>query len=318
MSAYANIIQLARAHYEQDESAFASAASVLSRGAKISSFRDELDRIIREGRAKADIRRRQSSREQYPAARSRQDQQLQQLPPKPVNNMLRLLDGPAFADLLLPADTQAVFDEIVTELEFRSELAERGLRPRDRILLHGPPGNGKTSSAVAIAKQLSVPCYGVDISQVVGKYLGETGRNMQALFESIPSRGVTVLDEIDAIGSSRSAFGTGAADKELNNSVNVLLTTLDRSTTGIIIATTNRPDILDSALKRRFEEVIEVPAPTSQQKRALSERLCAGFGVPTVDVEECENFDAVTKACKREARRVVMIEILAADTAEEE
>ena len=314
MSAFANIVQLVRAHYEGDESTFASSAGVLARGSKVLSFRNEIERLVRVGRQKTDYNRSQQNTQ----SSFQQLKKLPDVPERAPSDKFRILTGPAFSDLLLPEETQTVFDEIVTELEFRDELAERGLRARDRILLYGPPGNGKTSSAIAIAKQLGVPCYGVDLAQVVGKYLGDTGRNMKEIFEALPERGVTVLDEIDAIGGSRSAYGSGAADKELNASVNVLLTTLDRSSRGIVIATTNRLDILDDALVRRFEEVVEVPAPTVQQMRALASRVCAGFGVQPPNVDACKNFDAVTKHCKREARRMVMKEILAADAAEEQ
>jgi SpoVK/Ycf46/Vps4 family AAA+-type ATPase len=315
--AFANIVQMCRAHYAGDESAFATAASTLARGAKLSTFRNEIERLIRDGRSRQEARRR----EQWQQSRNQSaPKPFEKLPDaqNPTHGMLRVLQGPAFSDLLLPDELQVVFDEIVTELEFRNELAERGLRPRDRVLLHGPPGNGKTSSAIAIAKQLGVPCWGANLSEVFGKFLGDTSRNIQQLIESLPSNAVTVLDEIDAIGGARSAYGTQACDKEMNAGVNTLLTALDRTCHGIIVATTNRLDILDPALKRRFEEVIEIPSPTIAQKRALAARLCAGFGVNPVHVDDEENFDAVTKACKREARRIVMQEILAADAATEE
>lgn len=316
--AYANIVQLIRAHYGLDESAFATAASTLGRGSKVTSFRDEIDRLVREGRNKVEARRREQYGRSGPTPGG-QPLQMDPLPQKAaVNGMLRRLDGLSFADLLLPEHVQSAFDEIVTELEFRDELEKRGLRARDRILLHGPPGNGKTSSAVAIAKQLGYPCWGANLAEVFGKFLGDTSRNVQALLESLPHQAVSVLDEIDAIGGARSAYGTQACDKELNAGVNVLLTTLDRSTTGIIVATTNRVDILDPALVRRFEQVIEVPAPSVEQKRALATRLCATFEIEPVRVDDCENFDAVTKCCKHEARRVVMKEILAADAADSE
>ena len=314
--AFANIVQLVRAHYSLDESAFATAASVLGRGSKVLSFRDEIDRLVREGRGKVEQRRR----EQYGRSGPTPGAVAETMDPLPVkaqtHGMLRRLEGFGFADLLLPEHVQSVFDEIVTELEFRDELEKRGLRARDRILLHGPPGNGKTSSAIAIAKQLGFPCWGANLAEVFGKFLGDTSRNVQELLESLPHQAVSVLDEIDAIGGARSAYGTQACDKELNSGVSVMLTTLDRSTCGIIVATTNRLDILDPALVRRFEQVIEVPAPTIEQKRALAARLCATFEIDPVFVDDCDNFDAVTKCCKHEARRIVMREILAADAAD--
>jgi SpoVK/Ycf46/Vps4 family AAA+-type ATPase len=109
-----------------------------------------------------------------------------------------------------------------------------------------------------------------------------------------------------------------AAGKEANSIVNTMLTLLDRTKHGIIIATTNRPDILDPALLRRFDEQIEFPAPSPEQMRSLASKLCEGFGVPPVDVSSCANFDEVTKRCETEARRAVMRELIAAEQADKE
>lgn len=313
---FANVVQLVRAHYSHDEDAFATAAMTLARGAKDGTFRDGIDQLVRVGRASNQQRKIEEYRRK--AGDGQTFRKLPEAPAQLANGMLRTLEGPSFADLLLPPDIQAIFDEIVTELEYSDELKARGLRPRDRILLHGPPGNGKTSSAVAIAKQLGVPCFGCNISEVFGKYLGDTSKNVQQLFESLPQNAISVLDEIDAIAGTRTAYGTQACDKELNASVNTLLTALDRSCHGIIVATTNRVEIIDPAVKRRFEEVIELPAPSCAQMQMLADRLCAGFGVRPVDVSLCDNYNAVAKSCRREARRVIMREILAADAAVEE
>jgi hypothetical protein len=186
-----------------------------------------------------------------------------------------------------------------------------------RFLLGDFTVTHNTSSASALASQIGVRAYAVSLPQVVGSHLGETGGNLGKLFGALRDDVLVVFDEIDALGSRR-GVGEQACDKEMNSTVNTLLTLLDRNRSGIIIATTNRPDILDPALLRRFDEQIEFPAPSTEQMRSLAAKLCEGFGVPAVDVSGCRNFDEVTKRCETEARRAVMRELIAAEQAGEE
>lgn len=233
------------------------------------------------------------------------------------STMLQQLERVTFDELLLEPQVQAILDEIVVELEYREELAQRKLRARNRLLFWGPPGNGKTSSAAAMGAALDVPAYGVSLPRTISKYIGETGQNIGQLFDGLTADTLIVFDELDAIGARRGATEQ-AAGKEHNGIVNTMLTLLDRCRHGVIIGTTNRPDILDPALLRRFDELVEFPAPNALQMRSLAEKLCDGYGVPPVDVSNCQNFDEVAKRCETEARRIVMRELLAAEAAEEE
>jgi SpoVK/Ycf46/Vps4 family AAA+-type ATPase len=233
------------------------------------------------------------------------------------SSMLQQLDRVSFDELLLEPHVQAILDEIVVELEYREELAQRKLRARNRLLFWGPPGNGKSSSAAAMGSALDVPAYGVSLPRTISKYLGETGQNLGQLFDGLTEDTLIVFDEIDAVGSNRGTVEQ-AAGKEMNGVVNTMLTLLDRCRKGVIVATTNRPDILDPALLRRFDELVEFPAPNALQMQSLAEKLCEGYGVPPVDVSNCQNFDEVAKRCETEARRIVMRELLAAEAAEED
>jgi SpoVK/Ycf46/Vps4 family AAA+-type ATPase len=174
---------------------------------------------------------------------------------------------------------------------------------------------GKTSAAAGIAHELGVPAYGVSIPELVSKYMGGTGENLAKLFGQLRDGAVVVFDEIDAIGGSRTAVDqTSAAER--NQIVNTLLTLLDRRGGGVLVATTNRADVLDPALRRRFDETLVFPSATPEQQATLARRLEAKFGLTQwVDLCGCENFDAVTKRVTREARRIVMAEILAAKAA---
>lgn len=302
--ASARVLGMVRAHYARNESAFAYAATALAKSAKSPAIRSEIEGLVRRG---------------FQAGLASQPQRPQQPAPaqRPTTGMLQPLPPISFPDLLLDSELQAYLDEIVVELEYREHLAERGLRARNRLLFHGPPGNGKSSCGAALANALGVEAYCVSIPDTVSMYLGATGKNLGELFSSIREGMVVVFDELDAIGTKRGDT-TQSAGKEANAIVNTLLTLLDRHKSGVIIGTTNRPDILDPALLRRFDERILFPAPNAEQMRSLAERLCEKHKIAPVHVDACANFDEVTKTVLREARRAVMRELLAADTAEGE
>lgn len=307
MSGSAMVLQLLRAHYRRDDMAVAGAAAMLARAAS-PALRPQIEDIIRKG---------YQGRGPAPPGGFEGDRyrrNTEPLKPQAPIGPLQPLRRVSFPELMLDADLQALLDELVQELEFREELAERKLRARNRFLFHGPPGNGKSSSAAAVGHALGVPAYCVSIPQLVGSHLGETGKNLGALFDSIRDGMVVVFDEIDAIGSRRGQ-GEQSCDKEMNATVNCFLMLLDRNKSGVIMATTNRPDILDPALMRRFDEKILFPAPSREQMESLAWSLSQKFSVPPVFVADCANFDEVTKRVENEARRVVMKELIAADTA---
>lgn len=158
-------------------------------------------------------------------------------------------------------------DEInrfIKEREKLEELRIAGLPMRNRILLAGPPGNGKTSVAGAISKELNLPFYTVKISEVIDSSLGQTIKNIASVLEYAAMDNCLVfLDELDSMGSSR-VGGADGCDREYNNALNTILTNLDRlPDTSIIIGATNLPDVIDSALLRRFNLKIWLDAPSN-------------------------------------------------------
>lgn len=302
MSASGHIIQMVRAHFSRDDQAFASAALTLARAAKAPQVRASIIGIIQSGARNA----------QQGPPRS-----FQPLPQsKARSTLLEPLTRVTFEDLLANPVIQAQLDEIALELEYRNDIAERGLRARNRLLFYGEPGNGKTVHAAALATALDIPAFGVALPALVSKYMGETGTNMAQLFNEMRDDCLVVFDELDAVASERGRVDQAAA-KDANSTVNVMLTLMDRVKTGVMVATTNRKDIIDPALLRRFDEVIEFPEPSAAQMNALRDKLCDRYSIPSVDVRGCRNFDEVAKRCETEARRAVMREILAAEEAAE-
>ena len=302
MSASAFVQQMVRAHYMGDEQAFSNSALSLARSTKIMSVSRSITDMVRNGRV--------ASRGVSPV------QQMRALT-APPSKLLQPLLPVGFDELMLPVELQLQIDEIVQEIEYRDELMERKLRARNRILFHGPPGNGKTSAASAIATTLQLNAWGVSLPQTIGTCIGETEKNLGEIFASLTPSTIVVIDEIDALGAERGGTGTSAG-KSYNSIVNAMLTLMDRNKNGIIIATTNRRDIIDSALLRRFDEQMFFPQPTVEQMRSLASRLTDSFGVAPIGVDDCANFDEVTKRITTEARRSVMREILAAEQLNEE
>lgn len=299
MSASAHVLSLVRSHYAGDERAFADSSLALARASKSVVVRNAITDAVRNRATRP-----------RPAAPSLAP--LLPLPPA-AGGLLEPIALRSLDELVLPEVLRAELDEVALEIEYRSALSDRGLRPRNRLLFTGPPGCGKTSASAALAGRSSLSAYAVSLPELISKFVGETGSNIGKLFGSLNDSTLVVLDELDAIGATRAGVEQ-AAGKEFNGIVNTLLTMLDRRREGVLVATTNRLDILDPALVRRFDAVLEFPGPTTAQKLDLADRLARGFRVaaPHSDlVVGCEHFAAVEKLVEREARRAVMREILA-------
>lgn len=163
---------------------------------------------------------------------------------------------------------------VIAEYESHDALAARGLAPTRSLLLSGPPGVGKTMTAVWIANQLELPLRPIEPSQIVTSLLGDSARNLTgALREAQQTPCVVLLDEIDAFGKSRDdPHDVG----ELKRLVTTLLVELDRWPAGkLIIGATNHPGLLDHALERRFERQIALTAPGGPERATIITTLLA-------------------------------------------
>lgn len=167
-------------------------------------------------------------------------------------------------DLTLPEVVTKACHELIEEHFRRDLLRSHGLEPRHRVLLIGPPGNGKTSLAEAIAEELVLPLIVIRYEGIIGSYLGETAVRLRRLFEYVRTRScVLFFDEFDTLGKER---GDEHDTGEIKRVVSSLLLQIDDLPSHVLVVTaTNHPELLDRAVWRRFQLRLELPPPQPAQ-----------------------------------------------------
>ncbi|WP_291201572.1 ATP-binding protein [Hyphomonas sp.] len=166
----------------------------------------------------------------------------------------------SFSDLYLDAPVLNACQELVEEQRRADLLRAHGLEPRHRVLLVGPPGNGKTSLAEGLAYEMALPLFTVRYEAVVTSYLGETAQRLKRLFDYVRTEPcVLFFDEFDAIGKER---GDIHETGEIKRLVTTLLLQLDDLPSYcVVVGATNHPELLDRATWRRFELRLEIAKP---------------------------------------------------------
>lgn len=164
-------------------------------------------------------------------------------------------------DLILPNDIVDICYQIINEQNRTDLLRSYGLEPRNKILLIGPPGNGKTSLAEAIAESLMLPLLVVKYDTIIGSYLGETANRLRKLIDFASTRKcVLFFDEFETLGKER---GDIHETGEIKRVVSSLLLQIDDLPSHVtVIAATNHPELLDKAVWRRFQVRMNLPMPT--------------------------------------------------------
>jgi AAA+ superfamily predicted ATPase len=159
--------------------------------------------------------------------------------------------------------------DILRQQRKRDWLREHGKTPNRRVLFVGPPGSGKTMSAEAVAGELYLPLFVIRLEGLITRYMGETAAKLRMIFDHTAKyRGVYLFDEFDAVGSQRAATNDVAEMRRVLNSFLQFMEE-ENSTDSVIICSTNHPSILDRALLRRYDQVLEFDAPTSKQIQKL-------------------------------------------------
>jgi SpoVK/Ycf46/Vps4 family AAA+-type ATPase len=187
------------------------------------------------------------------------------------------------SDLVVADRVEQRLRRIVKEQRHLTKLLEHGLSPRRKVLLVGSPGTGKTLTASALAGELGIPLFVVRLDALLTKFMGETAAKLRQIFDSvIATRGVYFFDEFDAIGGQRVAANDVGEVRRILNSFLVMIE--EDTSTSLILAATNHPEILDHALFRRFDDVIEYDLPSTPQIASILRARLGRFAAPDLDL----------------------------------
>ncbi len=249
---------LLRSHREGDEQRFRSTAEEIIQDARRKrhvQLAEELEAILDE------------------PARTRRPAQLATLRALPKGrDETPLLDvrhpQRSLHDLVLPEATRDLLSGLLDEQRVASALHAHGIEPRRSILFAGPSGTGKSATAEAFAGELGWPVAHVQLATVVSSYLGETAKNLEQIFSFLQSGSwVLLFDEFEMLARDRNERGDHGEFKRV---VSALLQLIETTTTdSVIIATSNHAGLLDSALWRRFDEVVGFVLPTTEERASV-------------------------------------------------
>ena len=274
MSAARHMIALLKSHLEGDAKEFLSVAmQAAAHEARLGHIT-----IAQQLRDLIDEAKLRSSSVQNRAG------QLVVLEPRGELANLLLVQTPSIrlSDMALPEGLAERLKRVLLEQMQQKTLREHGLSPRRKLLLIGPPGSGKTMTASALAGELHLPLFTIMLEGLITKFMGETAAKLRLVFDAIrQTKGVYLFDEFDALGAHRTQSNdVGEIRRVLNSFLQMLEKDASQS---IIVAATNHPEMLDRALFRRFDDVIEYAMPNVKIAEEILKRKLAMF--QTADLE---------------------------------
>ena len=168
---------------------------------------------------------------------------------------------------------------------------KRHVKPGYRALFHGPPGTGKTVTAAVLGKELKLPVYRVDLSRVVSKWIGETEKNLAALFDQAAEGDMLLFfDEADALFGKRGDTRS-ANDRHANQQIAYLLQRIEECP-GVVILASNLKANIDAAFARRFQAMVYFPMPDAEARLKLWEAAFAGLPAGAL---ESRDFTAIAR-----------------------
>jgi SpoVK/Ycf46/Vps4 family AAA+-type ATPase len=214
-------------------------------------------------------------------------------------------------DMILAPDVREHLERVIVEQRQRDKLAARGLDPRRKLLLVGPPGTGKTYSARALAGELHLPLFNVVLDALITKFMGETAAKLRLVFDAaLRTRGVYLFDEFDALGGER------ANPNDVGESRRILSSFLQfiepDESESLLVAATNHIDLLDRALFRRFDDIIEFSMPDDNLVLETLRARLASMAPKSLDWKALLQFAVglsyadIVRACDDAAKEAVL------------
>lgn len=235
---------------------------------------------------------------------------------QPKRELLELIDvfqpRIKLKDMILTPTINEVLARLVNEQENRDILQKHNLMPRRKLLLIGPPGCGKTMTAQALAGELGIPVFIVRLDGLISKFMGESIAKLRLIFDAMPDhRGVYLFDEFDSIGSHRNQ---GQDVGEIKRVLNSFLINIEKDqSSSVIIAATNMPEMLDKALFRRFDDVIDYPLPSINEISETIRKNFIGFSFrEKINFNEIAeeaiglNYSEIVRACEDTIKEMIL------------
>lgn len=252
---------------KNDASFFKIAETVISEelAANHHSFATELKKVLTQ--VARPIREPLASRQMLPLPRDRRN----------GDPLIHLTEGRVTQDqVVFSKECEARIGRIIEEHRKRIELAKYGYAPKTKILFWGPPGCGKTYTAHYLGHELALPVGVIHLNAIISSFLGDTASHLQRIFDLAASTPmILLLDEVDAVAKDRDdPHDVG----ELKRVVNSLLQAIDffESTQSLVIAASNHQYLLDPAVWRRFDEIVQFPLPDEEQRERYIRLLLNG------------------------------------------